>query len=87
MATYRILSVDFDLGLCQVELYLPDGEIDQFYIDPYSICTSEDMTQIELKAMLDQMITQRLLQLYPPEPPRPLALQALVGQWLHGGGQ
>lgn len=87
MATYRVLLVDFDLGLCRIELHLPDGGIDVFDIDPHSICNREDMTQLELKSMLDQLVTQRLVQLFPPVPPRPPALQALVGQWLHGGGQ
>ena len=87
MATYRVLSVDFDLGECRIELHLPDGSVDIFTIDPFSICRSADMTQLELKAMLDQLVTQRLLQLFPPLPPRPPALTELVGVWLFGGGQ
>ncbi|WP_347506207.1 hypothetical protein [Pseudomonas anguilliseptica] len=80
MSNFTIQSVDFDLGVCVVAIELPEGGQALLQLDPYSIATSDDATEGQMRDAIAQQVRARMLQLYPPIPPKPTALLGMVGK-------
>jgi len=80
VATFTIESADFDVGVCTVKIDLPGGGHDLIKLNPFSICASDDATEAQLRDAIGQLVEVRLAQLFPPPPPRPAALLAMVGR-------
>lgn len=80
MTTFTVTSVDFIAGICEVSFDLPTGGQDTITINPFSIAASNDATELQLRDAIAQMVERRLFELFPPAPPQPPALLAMVGQ-------
>lgn len=80
MTTFTVTSVDFTAGICEVSFELPNGGQDTMVINPFSIAASNDATELQLRDAIAQLVDRRLQELFPPVPPQPPALLAMVGQ-------
>jgi hypothetical protein len=90
MNTFKITSVNFDLGIVNVEINVDPIAIDNTLmgVEPYtiqrtyymeSITPSANATATMLQISIGTLVKQELDQLYPPPVPKPLALNDLVG--------
>jgi hypothetical protein len=90
MNTFKVTSVDFDLGLVHVEINVDPLAIDPTLmgVEPYTIQRTYYMESITptsnapvnlLQISIGNLVKQELDQLYPPATPKPLALNELVG--------
>lgn len=85
MATFTVIEVDYDVGVCKVCIDLPNGEQDIIPIDPYSICASDDATEAQLRDAISQLVEIRMQQLFPPPAPHPQALLDMIGKSYSSG--
>lgn len=90
MNTFKVTSVDFELGLVHVEINVDPLAIDPSLmgVQPYTIQRTYYMESITptsnapanlLQISIGTLVKQELDQLYPPPTPKPLALNELVG--------
>lgn len=78
--TYRVKSVDLDMGLLFVEIEMKDGSWQELPIDIYSIATSDEDTVEQLEAAIASVIRHYYDTLYPAPIPKPQALHQLVNR-------
>lgn len=90
MNTFKVTSVDFELGLVHVEINVDPLAIDPTLmgVEPYTIKRTYYMESITptsnapanlLQISIGNLVKQELDQLYPPPTPKPMALNELVG--------
>lgn len=79
MTTYIVHSVDLDAGYLTVKIFLPDETTVLVNWEIASVVSSSDATELELKNALDQLVSAKVLQLFPPPPPTPVALLSMMG--------
>lgn len=82
---FTVKSVDYDIGICEVDIHLPNGGIDTIVINPYQIAVTNDDTEAQLMNTILQIVDRRMHELYPPEPPKPAALLGMVGRMFTNG--
>lgn len=90
MNTFKVTSVNFDLGVVNVEINVDPHAIDPTLmgVEPYtiqrtyymeSITPTESATATMLQISIGTLVKRELDQLYPPPVPKPLAMNDLVG--------
>lgn len=90
MNTFKITSVNYELGTVNVDINVDPQSIDPTLMDvqPYtlqrtyymeSITPSEHATATMLQISIGTIVKKELDQLYPPPIPKPAALNELVG--------
>jgi len=90
MNTFKVTSVNFDLGTVSVDINVDPIAIDPTLmgVEPYtiqrtyyieSITPSESATASMLQISLGGLVKRDLDQLYPPPIPKPPAMNELVG--------
>lgn len=77
--TYKIVEVSLELATVTVEIDFPDGTVDETTLSTRSFCTSDFARDTEILGALDSVIESYIFSTYPPPPPRPQALQDIVG--------
>lgn len=76
---FKIVDVDLDIGVCTVEIDLPNGGKHTASLDPTSFATSAEATELELVNGISDQVVQVVDRLFPKAPPKPEALIGMVG--------